>query len=144
HVVDVKPPVFPGLRENLPNLAIFLWRLEAYTVPVSRPVSQGVIVTSTVVPGEATHIVRFDIHPQGEPVRLFNVSGFDPERNPPVVTEADETPGPILPARLMERTATGRPETYFSVESYDPAAPNLASLDIGPAALQLHVPEPEF
>lgn len=144
HVVDVKPPVFPGLRENLPNLAIFLWRLEAYTVPFSQPVSQGVIVTGTVVPGEATHIVRFDIHPQGEPVRLFNVSGFDPTRNPPVLTEADETPGPILPARLIEGTATGRPEKYISVESYNPAAPNLASLDIGPAALQLHVPEPEF
>lgn len=143
-VVDVKPPVFPGLRYNLPDLAIFLWRLEAYRVPVSKPVSRGITPTGSVVPGAATHLVRFDIHPLGEPLRLFNRSGFDPDREPPVVTEADETPGPILPARLMEGAASGRPEKYLSVESYNPANLSLAPLDIGPAALQLHVPEPAF
>ena len=144
YVADVKPPVFPGLRVNLPNLAIFLWRLEAYRVPLSQPFGRGVAATGASGPGQASHLARFDLHPQGEPLRLFNVSGFDAALEPPEVTGADQTPGPILPARLMEGDPAGQPERYLALQSYDPANFDRAALQIGPAALQLHLPEPEF
>ncbi|MEP6506791.1 MAG: phage tail protein, partial [Gemmatimonadales bacterium] len=41
YVADVRPPTGDSLRINLPNLAIFLWRLSAYRVPITRPVSRG-------------------------------------------------------------------------------------------------------
>ena len=41
HVADVKPASAGGVHPNLPNLAIFLWRLEDYRVRVSRPLAKG-------------------------------------------------------------------------------------------------------
>jgi hypothetical protein len=145
HVADVKPPVFfGGVRYNLPNLAVFLWRLEDYRVRISKPLSRGVHPTGATVSGEATHVARFDVHPLGEPVRLFNTYQFDPDREPPVVTRIDETPGPIPRARLTGDSAAGNPEEYLSVDTYDPADNTLASRDVSDVGLQLHLPEPEF
>jgi hypothetical protein len=144
HVADVKPPAFGSVGYNLPNLAIFLWRLEDYRVRSSRPLSRGVHPTGATVSGEATHVARFDIHPLGEPVRLFNTYQFDPDREPPVVTRIDETPGPIPRSRLTEGSEAGNPEEYLAVDTYDPADNTLASRDISDVGLQLHLPEPEF
>lgn len=144
HIADLKPPAFGNVRYNLPNLAIFLWRLEDYRVRTSKPFSRGVHPTGTAVPGQATHVVRFDIHPLGEPVRLFNSYQFDPDREPPVVTQIDETPGPIPTARLTENSAAGSPEKYLTVDTYDPTDTILASRDLADVGLQLHLPEPPF
>ena len=162
HIADVKPPAFGSIRYNLPNLAIFLWRLEDYRVRISKPLSGGVHPTGSAVPGEATHAARFDVHPLGEPVRLFNTYQFDPDREPPVMTRVDETPGPIPRARLTggsgtddtagtrpraqlpEDSEAGNPEEYLAVDTYDPAGGNLAALEISDVGLQLHLPEPEF
>lgn len=139
HVADVTPPVFfGGVRYNLPNLAIFLWRLEDYSVPISRPVFRG------TQPVDGDRAVRFDVHPLGEPVTLFNTYRFDPDTEPPVVTQVDETPGPIPRARLTGDSAAGNPEKYLSVDTYDPATTTIASLDVSEVGLQLHLPEPEF
>lgn len=149
HTVDVKPPALDAIRYNLPNLAIFLWRLEAYRVAVSPPLVRGVIDNSAVGTG-ANFIVRVDVHPLGLPVRLFNTSRFDPNLQPPVVSQLDATPGPMPLARLTEASEAGSPEQYVLVESYDPVSldnPNLETLeriDIGEVGLQLHLPEPEF
>src|SRR5262249_8001927 len=37
HLADPRPPAGDSIRYNLPNLAIFLWRLAAYRIPVTRP-----------------------------------------------------------------------------------------------------------
>jgi hypothetical protein len=37
YTVDVKPAVIGNIRYNLPNLAVFLWRLEAYRLTVTKP-----------------------------------------------------------------------------------------------------------
>jgi hypothetical protein len=138
YVADVKPPVFGSVRYNLPNLAIFLWRLSDNRVRISEPVFRGRGVIG------AGYAVRFDVHPLGEPVRLFNTYQFDPNTEPPVVTQIDETPGPIPMARLSEGSAAGKPEEYISVDTFDPANTVIAKLDISDVGLQLHVPEPQF
>ncbi|PSN10933.1 hypothetical protein C7293_26260, partial [filamentous cyanobacterium CCT1] len=70
HPVDVKPPApegFDAVRYNLPNLAIFLWRLKDYRVAVSPPVIRDVIDNGAAGTG-ASFIVRVDVHPLGLPV----------------------------------------------------------------------------
>lgn len=149
HTADLKPPAFGNIRYNLPNLAIFLWRLAAYRIAVSKPVSRGVhlrdaSIDLTKFPDAAALIVRFDVHPLGEPVRLFNTYRFDPDRKPPVTTEIDETPGPIPAERLTEESPAGAPEKYVSVDTYDETSTDLQLLDITDVGLQLHLPDSDF
>ena len=84
HVADLRPPVRGNVRCNLPNLAIFLWRIEDYRVPLSRPqfLENIIPVSGPVAEGEATHLVGFHVHPLGREVRLFNTYQFDPDRQP--------------------------------------------------------------
>lgn len=142
HIADVKKPVHGSIRYNLPNLAIFLWRLEAYHIKVSKPVSRGlnprdVLIDLLRFPDTAAFVARFDVHPLGEPVRLFNKQRFDPDKKPPVVTQIDETPGPIPTAKLTRYSQAGNPEAYVSCEIYS----SPGSLDISDAGLQLHLPD---
>lgn len=95
---DVRPAGLGSLRINLPNLGIFLWRLATYRVGPVRPVHRGTEETGEA--GElAQRAVRFDLHPLGEPVRLFNAGGLEDDP-PPHLSPADLEPGPIHPARL--------------------------------------------
>jgi hypothetical protein len=138
HTADVKPPAFGNIRYNLPNLAIFLWRLKDYRVRCSKPFYR---VRKQITGG---FCVRFEIHPQGEPVRLFNIYQFDPDRDPPVVTRLDETPNPVQTARLNEGSEAGNPGKYVAVDTYDPVNTDIATLNISDVGLQLHLPEPGF
>lgn len=143
HTADLKPPAYGNIRYNLPNLAIFLWRLEAYRIRISKPLpnplTSGIVDNSaTAVGDEAKFIAQFYAHPLGEPVRLFNTYRFDPDRRPPVVTQIDETPCPIPMARLTEGSPAGAPDKYVSIETYDPG--NLQTVDISDDGLQLHLP----
>jgi hypothetical protein len=143
HVVDVRPPEGGAVRRNLPNLALFLWRLEAFRVPRAVPVVERVTVANPAAgaPGE---ILRVRVSPAGQPVRLFNTYQFEPEREPPVVTELDRVPGPILRARLDDGSHTGNPQAYVAVDPRDPSQPPPPLREIADVGLQLHVPEPEF
>jgi hypothetical protein len=168
HTADVKPPANGSIRYNLPNLAIFLWRLEAYRIRVSKPVSKGIINTGLAAP-RAARAVRFSINPVNrpyitaanekdrEPVRLFNtnlVAITNTERNAaglfdvttaaPRISQIDETPGPIPVERLTSGAAAGVPEAYVSVDTYDATSPDLKGLDISDVGLQLHLPEATF
>ena len=138
HIGDVKPPAFGNIRYNLPNLAIFLWRLKDYRVAASKPVFNDKPEDNGVF------CVRFDIHPLGEPVRLFNTYQFDADREPPVVTQLDETPNPMPTARLNEDSEAGNPGKYVAVDTYDPVNTDISALDITDVGLQLHLPEPGF
>ncbi len=138
HIPDLKPPAFGNIRYNLPNLAIFLWRLKDYRVRISKPFFRGAKANGDV------WVVRFDIHPTGEPVTLFNTYRFDPDAEPPVVTGLDATPGPIPRARLIKGAETGIPEQYLAIDSYSPTATEWSPWDISDVGLHLHLPEPEF
>jgi hypothetical protein len=93
HVVDVKPPHLGLSGLNLPNLGIFLWRLEDYTVLVSQPAAPlapaDQIVALTPDPGEAAVAVRFHLHPMAEPMVLFNSHISPYTTAPPARPDAD-------------------------------------------------------
>lgn len=168
HLADVRPPADGSIRYNLPNLAIFLWRLAAYRIRVSRPVSKGVIVTGLALPA-AAQAVRFSINPvdrpylaagnakDRQPVRLFNTNlvginntrragldALDPYATAPSISRIDETPGPITTERLTSGAAAGNPEAYVSVEVFDATKPDLTGLDLSDVGFQLHLPEADF
>jgi hypothetical protein len=144
YYADVRPPDGGAIRINLPNLAIFLWRLSAYRPPVTKPVFRGNGINAAPNPGDASIAIRFDVHPLSHPVRLFNTPRYDPDRQPPVVTQVDETPGPIPPARLSSDDEAGNPGAYVTVGTYTPGNPLLGDLEISDAGLQFHVPSPDF
>jgi hypothetical protein len=146
HVADVRPPMVDGVRYNLPNLAIFLWRLEAYRVPVSRPLSKGATQLFGGAPpaGLAKYAVRFELHPLDRAVRLFNTYRFDANQRPPELSKLDEVPGPILPARLNSDSPAGNPDAYVTIDLYDSSNFTIDDLDVGDTGLQLYLPKSEF
>lgn len=143
HVADVRPAAFGTVRHNLPNMAIFLWRLRDFRVKASLPGRRSAHATGAAGVGLAANAVRVEVHPLARPVRLFNTYRFDPGREPPVITELDETPGPMHPARLTQDTEAGRPEKYVAVDSYVTGG-DLSGLDVADVGLQLHVPASAF
>jgi hypothetical protein len=140
-VVNVKPPTLGMSGWNLPNLAVLLWRLEAFQTPLSRPVFR---LTAPIPPatGTAALAVRFDIQPQGEPWPLFNTHRFHADEDPPRLGHEDEVPGPIPEARLSDGRPAGRSDQYVSVQTYtDPRNAHPGDAAVG---LVLHLPEAPF
>lgn len=174
HTADVKPPVVGNIRYNLPNLAVFLWRLEAYRLTVTKPVLSFAGARRDPET-TASHVACFQINrierpfpPVAEkfkqPVRLFNTNyfGLISRRTPsddddelqssldattPRVSLLDEVPGPIPTDRLTEGHREAAPEKYLSVETYDPAGLDLTGADplnLSDVGLQLHLPVGTF
>jgi len=155
HLADLRPPTTGAIRYNLPNLAIFLWRLVPYRIKESRPGAIAVR-TPTLGPGTppntAKRLVALEVDPLGRPIRLFNGGGASRSRRlgccepddteASSLTELDQTPGPILPARLTDDSPAGRPKAYVAVEAYDASSGSIVT-DL-PEALQLHVPRDRF
>lgn len=135
HVVDVKPP---GPGYNLPDLVVYLWRLTAYTVPVCKPMLRGPIqVLSPAGPDDAGFAVRFDAHPVGEPMVLFNTWTYRADDDPPNLTDIDAVPGPMPTARLTQDTPAGNPAAYLQVLLYAVLPPPAG----GTVGLTLHLPD---
>jgi hypothetical protein len=140
---DFKPVELGVLRRNLPDVAVFLWRLGAYAVGPAMPVFRG---TTTLAPAAplAARAVRFDIDPTGKPMELFNLSQLTPGPDAPMISTVDQTPGTIPIARLTQETAAGAPDKYISVNTYDSAATPPALITDTSLALQLHLPQSSF
>ncbi|MCP4341219.1 MAG: hypothetical protein GY799_20640 [Desulfobulbaceae bacterium] len=127
HVVDVKPLEAEGIRHSIPNLGIFLWRLEDYTVAVTRPVLEDNFILDLTVaagPGEALYALRYELHSLAEPMVLFNTHRYQADSEPPDLTHADAVPGPMPRARLSQDTPAGNPGEYVDVDLYDTAPPD--------------------
>jgi hypothetical protein len=140
---DFKPLDVGALRRNLPDVAVFLWRLLACQVGPSMPVSRGIVVTGKALP-LAAQAARFDIDPCGRPVVLFNLAQLTPSPDTPMVSTIDQVPGPIPMARLTQETPAGMPGSYISVNTYDAGhVPPLPVTDTG-LALQFHLPQAIF
>lgn len=150
-VADVKPPLVlldpPVGRAapNLPNLGVFLWRLADYQVPVSRPspplAPWNAVEAILAAPGAAAFAVRFELHPQGEPMVLFNTFRYGVDAEPPNLANIDAVPGPMPMARLTSGDPAGQPDAYLRVVPYTgvPSEPD----DEAPG-LVLHVPAMPF
>jgi len=163
HTADVKPAFDGGIHYNLPNLAIFLWRLQAYNLPLSRPVFKGSRQIASLSGDEARFVVGFDLHPlegapapgdpgypddpqhRGRPVRLFNTYRHDPHAEPPTLVELDACPNPMPRARLnTDGLLAGNPAAYISVDTYDHTSFDPADFDTGDVGLNLFLPEDPF
>ena len=142
YTTDVKVPDDSAIHYNLPNLAIFLWRLEDYRVPVLRPLIQGVD-TFAAGPG-AQFVVLVNLHPLSRAIRLFNTYRHDPHDEPPRLTAADEAPGPILSARLNSHSEAGNPGDYVGVDTFDPNAIVAGDLDVSEDGIQIFLPDTPF
>lgn len=145
HLADIRPPA-QCARYNLPNLAIYLWRLEPYWIPVSQPFipeDQPDPVPSPLLLDQAPYVFRSEVHPLGEPVVLFNVrKPFDETTG---LTGLDKTPGPIPAARLCSRSAAGNWEEYVAIDYYDTQeVPGPDPLDTNNRCLQFHMPKDVF
>jgi hypothetical protein len=148
---DLKPPLVrtepPIARQavNLPNLGVFVWRLADFQTPVSRP-SAPRAPWNQIEPvngtGAAKFAVRFELHPQAEPMVLFNTHRYRADAEPPNLATADGVPGPMPRARLSSDAAAGRPLAYVAVVPYAGARPPQPADDA--VGLVLHVPAVPF
>jgi hypothetical protein len=130
HVVDVQPHEIGQVRYNLPNLAIYLWRLKDYRLNVIQPRMEK--ITPGVGTGGAARVVRINVDPvplndlsqlyvkpvntpPGRPVTLFNTNRyeiFNSKRSgtdslnfsaaSPRVSSTDQVPGPIPAGRISD------------------------------------------
>jgi hypothetical protein len=143
YTADVKIAVDGAVHINLPNLAIFLWRLAAYQLSLIRPLAKGV---SNLPPGPglARFAVRFDLDPLDRPVRLFNTSrpGFRQGGASGVarLTEADAVPGPMLDARITSGSEAGHPDAYFHLDVFDDGPTSPTGFDLADVGLQFFLP----
>src|SRR5262249_20135271 len=119
YTADVKPAIDDARHINLPNLAIFLWRLAAYRLPRARPLAKGISDLGFRPAGLARFVLRFDLHPLDIPVQLFNTSrpGFLRAATSGGVisplTDPDAVPGPMLDGRLTSGAPAGHPDAYM-------------------------------
>ena len=158
YTADVKPGHSAGhnrdhsasaLRINLPNLAVFLWRLQAQRLRLIQPLAKGGIDLGPQPLGLARFAVRIDLHPLDIPVRLFNTSrpGFrQPGTSGGVVsplTEADAVPGPMLDARITSGSQAGHPEAYVAIDFFDDAPTPPTGFDLSDVGLHLFLPQSE-
>jgi hypothetical protein len=142
HLADVKPAIAWRGLYNLPNLGIFLWRLRHYTVARTRP--GQIFAPIPLIPANATEAnfaVRVELHPQSEPMVLFNTHRFRADDDPPDITSPDAVPGPMPRARLSHGTPAGRPEHYVDIATYPVGTvpPRMNTL-----GLSLQVPQGPF
>lgn len=138
HVVDVRPGMIGTPRYNLPNLGIFLWRLEDYTVPVADPGQALAQAVAAPEPNEAPAVVRCIVHPQADPMVLFNTHRYRMNDEPPNLSHSDEVPGPMPWPRLTSEAEYGNPGAYVTVDPYVGAVPDAPGA--GHPGLVLHIP----
>ena len=146
YTIDTKPAVDDRLHHNLPNLAIFIWRLAAYRVRVTRAVFVNPLPLTAIAGAaglEAQFGARFEFHPLARPVRLFNTFRAEPHAEPPRLAQLDEVPGPIPDARLTTGSEAGNPDAYIDVDTYTPGAPPVG-LQVGESGIQLFLPSADF
>jgi hypothetical protein len=144
---DVKPAVDDVRHINLPNLAIFLWRLAAYPWPALPPLVKGVTDLGAQPAPRARFALQLDLHPLDRPVRLFNIGrrgAVDAGASGGVVaplTQPDAVPGPMLDARITTGSQAGHPQAYVRVDFFDDTSTPIAGLDLGEVGLHIFLPQ---
>jgi hypothetical protein len=151
HTADVKPPLgqfeppVGRIAPSLPNLGVFVWRLADFQTPCSRPMPPAPPrkqIEPIAVPGAAPFAVRFCLHPQGEPMELFNRHRYAADADPPNLATIDAVPGPMPMARLNTGMPAGRPEAFVQVRTYAGTVPDEPDDDA--PGLVLHLPAVPF
>ena len=147
YTADLKPADDGTRHINLPNLAIFLWRLAAYRLPRLLPLAKGLTDLGAPPAGLARLALRFDLHPLDLPMQLFNTSrpGFLRAGTSGGVvsplTEADAVPDLMRDARLTSGSPAAHPQAYVQVDFYDAGTAPPTGFDLGDVGLQLFMPQ---
>ncbi len=127
HITDVKPHKTGQIRYNLPNLAIYLWRLKDFRLRVTKPFTRRVaqakgapfVVRVNVNPIPINNLsapyVKSANTPTGQPVKLFNTNRFDLFNQSrtgtgklnlssiaPHISSVDQVPAPIPVERISD------------------------------------------
>ncbi len=127
HVADVRPHNIGQVRYNLPNLAIYLWRLKAFRLDIIKPFTEKVmqatgaplVVRVNVNPIPPNNLsapyVEAGNEPEGQPVTLFNTNRFDLFNRKrkgtdklnlsaisPKISSVDQVPAPIPVERISD------------------------------------------
>jgi len=149
HVADLKPARGNFACHNLPNLAIYLWRLTAWQIGIVKPCFKAIAARSasidlTKYPDAASHAVQFEAHPLERPLQLFNRGRFDATMHDALVIRVDQTPGLIPWQRITDDSTGAHTEAYVSIESYDDTLPTLDDATVPEQGLGLHVPASSF
>lgn len=149
YTADVKRADDGALHVNLPNLAIFLWRLAAYRLPVTRPLARGFtdLGPQPVAANTSRYAVRFDLDPLDRPLRLFNTwrrPAADATGGSMRLTLPDQVSGPIIAARLTSGSEAGNPEAYVGVDLFDPGADGPDDLDVSDGGLRIFLRRATF
>jgi hypothetical protein len=143
---DVKPASDFARHLNLPNLAVFLWRLQDYRLPLVQPLAKGATDLGPQPAGLARFVVRIDLDPVDLPVRLFNTNrpGFAESDaaggTMAPLTAPDAVPGPMLSARLTSDTEAGHPQAYVRIDFFDDSGATPTGFDLGDVGLHLFLP----
>jgi len=142
YTADTKRADDGQLHVNLPNLAIFLWRLSAWRLAVTVPLAKGFgdAGAQPATVDRARYAVRFDLDPLDRPVRLFNLFRRAADR----LTDPDRVPAEILPARLDSASQAGNPAAYVGVDLFDDFGDGPEDLDLSDAGLQLFLRRQPF
>ena len=147
YTADVKPAVDDARHINLPNLAVFLWRLMPFRLTRVLPLTKGVTNLGAQPAGLARFALRFDLHPLDVPVRLFNTSrpGFRRAGTSGGVvsplTEPDAVPGPLIDARLTTGSPAGRPDAYVRIDFYNAGSTPPTGFDLSEVGVHLFLPQ---
>lgn len=150
YTADVKPAVDDVRHVNLPNLAIFLWRLPAWQWPALPPLVKGVSDLGAQPAPLARFALRLDLHPLDRPVRLLNIArpadldlGASGGAVAPL-TQPDAVPGPMLDARITtgaDSGQAGHPEAYVRVDFFDDSTAPPTGLDLAGVGLNIFLPQ---
>lgn len=126
-----------SLSHNLPNLAIFVWRLASYAIELQRRLATP---SPAIVSTGGVFVARFYVHPLARPVQLFGRSTYDPDRRPVLLTPLDGQPAPIVRERLgpesVEPIGVANPSAFVHVVEHDPALP----IEHGGHPIEIYVP----
>ena len=142
---DTKPAEDGALHVDLPNVALFLWRLAAYRLALAAPLALGHADLGAQPASSklARYGVKFDLDPLDRPVALFNTYRAPPLDSTATVhalTMPDAIPGPVQAARLTSGSEAGNPSAYVTVDLFDATAPAPAGIDVSETGLQLYLP----
>lgn len=132
HVADVRPGDTGAVHYNLPNLAIYLWRLEDFRLEQVKP------LTIAVTP--SAHPFATAAHPQAPRVVRVNVDPIPPNTvsDPYVFKTTPPNGGNGLPeGRPVKLFNTNRSAIFASENGLDPAsiAPRVSTVDQVPGAI---------
>lgn len=158
YIAELRPIKLNNLRYNIPNLAIFLWRLKDYRIELIKPI----IGVKYPIEKDGFFIVGINIDPLGRIIQLFNSSRLDPNKYRNSITkdeisstilpqdkdvssfhlvQLDETPDFMRRTRLNESSKAGNPSKYVDTIYYKTTPSLKESSQTSNVGLHLYIEE---